>query len=215
MPYTSGRMVFPEVCVVLRSPIRSVLCMIVLLPAGCAPRITRLQLQEIDPSGHSGDFFQDFGECFYSLRPGGDLSIVLRFEAPATVDPRQTIRQVVHLRCFWQPRPGVTDAEESMINGSVCYVMQTGVTAISYEGGMFVSFKIDRRKKRITGKLESSELKPLRRRAGAQGPFGTLFAKGTFVGVEHPRRVTAILNEMERHLGVRPVYTPRRTPFVR
>jgi hypothetical protein len=197
----------------LTTRLTSVLCLA--LAAGCAPRATRLQLQEVDAAGQTRDFFQDFEECYYALTPAGNLNVVMRSQIPSTVDPSQIIEQVVHLHCFWRPVPGTTYAEESMINGYACYMIKTGRAAVSYEGGMFATFKINPRTRRITGKLESSELKPLRRQAGAKEPFGAAFAKGTFVGIEHPRRVTGTLREMERLLGPRPEPEHRDRPFVR
>jgi len=185
------------------------------LPVGCAPKITRLEIREAKHGARLGKLFQDFQECYYALSPGGNLDVVMRSRVPSEIDPTQNITQVGQIHCFWHPRPGVTYAEQTMINGYICYMIQTGGTAVSYEGGLFVSFKIDPRKHRITGRLESSQLKPLRRRGDATPPFGVAFAEGTFVGVEHPRRVTGMLNEMERLLGPRPDYQQPKVPFVR
>lgn len=182
---------------------------------GCAPRETRLEIQAFRDDGETELLFQQFETCYYALSAGGHMDIVMQSETPSRIDPTQTILQAVHLRGFWKPLPGTTLAEETMINGTVCYMIVTGTAAVGYHGGLFISFKENPRRGRLTGKVESSRLTPLRKRGGAQEPFAAALAKGTFVAKRDRRRVVKILNEMERRLGPLPEYVHKERPFVR
>jgi hypothetical protein len=189
---------------------------IALVPlVGCAPRETRIEIQSFRSGGEAELLFQEFDTCYYAMTAGGHMDIVMQRETPSQVDPAQTIAQAVHLRGFWKPIPGTTLAEESMINGTICYMIVTGTAAVGYQGGLFMSFRENVKLGRLTGKLESSRLEPLRKRGGAKEPFASALAKGTFVAERDRRRVVKILNDMERRLGPPPEYVPKEKPFVR
>lgn len=182
---------------------------------GCGPRETRIEIQSFREDGEVELLFQQFDTCYYALSAGGNMDIVMQSETPSQIDPTQTILQTVHLRGFWKPIPGTTLAEETMINGTVCYMIVTGTAAVGYQGGLFISFKENSRRGRLTGKVESSRLVPLRKRGGAQEPFAAALATGTFVAKRDRRRVVKILNDIERRLGPLPEYIPKERPFVR
>lgn len=185
------------------------------LLVGCAPRETRIEIESFRSDGEVELLFQEFDTCYYAMTAGGHMDVVMQRETPSQVDPAQTITQAVHLRGFWKPIPGTTLAEKTMINGTICYMIVTGTAAIGYQGGLFMSFKENAKKGRLTGKLESSRLVPLRKRGGAKEPFASALATGTFVAKRDRRRVVKILNDIERRLGPPPEYVPKERPFVR
>jgi hypothetical protein len=168
------------------------------LVIGCeAPvRQTRLELTVFGQDGRRQHHYADFGEAYYQLS-GGTLELVLRSERPSSLDPTQTITQILYLKTFWQPMPGTTYVEASQINARVQYAMLTPPTGVRYDGGAFVSFRINKRTGELTGRIESGSLAPRFRMGDAVEPFGAARFTGTVRATERPREVVNTLQMLE------------------
>ena len=92
---------------------------------GCTGGETRIDLTTFDKNGQARRHYAEFRRASYRLSGGGTLELVLRSERPSSIDPTQTITQIVYLKSFWTPRPGTTYAEASQINARVQYALIT------------------------------------------------------------------------------------------
>jgi len=169
------------------------------LVIGCEPlvRQTRLDLTVFEQDGRQHHHYTDFSAASYELSPGGTLELVLRSERPSSLDPTQTITQILYLKTFWQPMPGTTYVEASQINARVQYAMLTSPTGVRYDGGAFISFSIDKRTGILTGRIESGSLAPRFRMGDAVEPFGAARFTGTVRATERPRDVVNTLQMLE------------------
>ena len=184
------------------SPMRVVAATAVMLAgflgAGCGPKATRVHIRDFQDPDAPRTLYQEFDEAYYRLDAAGGLQLVLRREVPSREVPSETIAQIIHVETFWEPKPGVTYAESSMVNATLTYLICSGRTGIAYQGNGFVSFAEDRRRQKLGGKIEAAELTPVAVRGRPPRPFGQAHLEGTFHAVRHPRRATAVLNEMKR-----------------
>lgn len=165
--------------------------------AGCNQQETRIDLTTFDQEGKPQRHYSEFRRASYRLSHSGMLELVLRSEQPSTIDPTQTITQVVYVKSLWTPKPGITFAEESQINARVQYAIVTAPTGIRYDGGGFISYKRDRRTGEMVGKIESGTLTPRLRMGNAVEPFGTARFTGTFSAQENPRDVVQAVYTLE------------------
>jgi hypothetical protein len=168
------------------------------LLVGCAPKVTRVHIRDFQDPDAPRTLYQEFDEAYYRLDAAGSLQLVLRREVPSREVPAETIAQIIHVETFWEPKPGVTYAESSMVNATLTYLICSGRTGIAYQGNGFVSFAEDRRRQTLAGRIEAAELTPVAVRGRPPRPFGPAHLEGTFHAIRHPRRATAVLNEMKR-----------------
>jgi len=180
---------------------------LLVLLAGCSSRTTKLQIRSFDADGQTTDLFERFEEACFSHDARGSLDLVFRSVKPSAVDPSQVIRQIVHINAFWQPIPGRTFVEPTQCNATICYMIGTGPVSISYEGGGFITFKMDWLKRYLTGQIESGELAPLRRVGRPKDLLGQAQISGEFRAKRDKSRVLAILSGLRRELGPMPRYT--------
>lgn len=160
--------------------------------AGCdasQAKQTRIELTTFDDDGNAQRHFADFTVACYRQSGSNRVEIVLRAEQPSRIDPRQTITQIVHIREFWNPRPGVTYADSSQRNVRIQYAVLTPPTGVRYDGAGFVTYRIDRGTGELTGRIEAANLRPAYRMGDAVAPFGPALITGTIRARHDPGRV--------------------------
>ncbi|HSW44964.1 MAG TPA: hypothetical protein VLM89_05290 [Phycisphaerae bacterium] len=150
-----------------------------------------------DPNGREHRHYADFQEASYQAMPGGVLELVLRSERPSSVDLTQTITQILYVKSFWRPQPGTTFVESSQINARAVYAVLTPPTGVRYDGGAFISYKIDRNTGELKGTIESGSLVPRYRLGDAVEPFGSCRFTATIRAAERPRDVVTTLQMLE------------------
>ena len=182
------------------------------LATGCeAPHTSRLDFTLFESDGRVNRHYANFSEAFYRMSAGGTLELVLRTEKPSTIDPTQTITQILYLKSFWRPVPGTTFVEATQINARVQYAVLTPPTGVRYDGGAFVSYKIDKRTGMLTGDIESGSLSPKFRMGDAVEPFGAARFTGHVRATEKPRDVVSTLQMLESQFS-RPIETSPAAP---
>lgn len=164
----------------------SLLAVGLLLPVGCGPKVTRIELQTFEANGTTSRHYTDFTRAYFKRLPDGRIELSMRSQQPSRIDPTQVITQVVHLQTFWNPRPGTTYFESSQVNTRIQYAILTPPTGVRYDGGAFVSYKIDRLTGEAVGHIESGDLAPKFRMGNAIEPFGPARVTGTFRATENP-----------------------------
>jgi len=169
----------------------------ILAVVGCNDPETRIDLMTFDENGQAQKHYAEFRRASFRLSHGGALELVLRSEQPSSIDPTQTITQILYVKSLWTPKPGITFAEESQINARVQYAIITPPTGVRYDGGGFISYARKRRSREIVGKIESGTLAPRLRMGDAIEPFGTARFNGTFCAVENPRDVVTAVQMLE------------------
>lgn len=180
-----------------------------LMLAGCQrPVPNRIAITTYDDPLSPRVYTTDFTEAYFSEAPGG-LEVLLRWKEPSRLDPTQDIEQVVHVRAFWKPVPGITRAERDMLNASLQFMILTPPTAVCYEGAGFLTFRLDRQGRTLTGDLESGELAITRTVGGAQQPFGPARISGHIQAVNDRRQLVRLLHDAQIMLGVPGTATPR------
>ncbi|HOB74321.1 MAG TPA: hypothetical protein PKG54_07325 [Phycisphaerae bacterium] len=170
-----------------------------LLIAGCRtpPTRTRIDLITYDEAGQQRRHYTEFRRAAYRMSPGGRVELVLRSERPSSVDPTQTVHQVMYIRCFWNPQPERTTVDSSQIDARVQYALLTPPTGVRYDGAAMVTWRYDKRTKKLAGWIESGTLTPRFRMGEALEPFGPANFSGTFVAEEKPGEVVETAQAME------------------
>ncbi len=177
--------------------------------AGCAEQTTRFHIVDYRDAQQVERYSQSFDQCYYRHDPAGNLDVVIRRSAKS--DDGQPVTQLIHMRTFWRVQPGRTYAESSMINATVSYLISSWSVGAAFEGSGFLSFKTNRRRDRIDGRLELSFLTPQRRLGQADKLFERAELSGEFSAELDEAKVVSILNEMTRLFGPLPDYIPPAT----
>lgn len=158
--------------------------------AGCGgPKATRIELQTFEENGKTSQHYTEFSRASFKRTSDGRLEVVLQTEQPSRLDPSQTITQVVHIQTFWNPRLGITYAESTQINARIQYAILTPPTGVRYDGGGFVTYKVDWLTGEVAGYIESGDLVPKFQMGNAVEPFGPAKVTGTFRARENPGEV--------------------------
>lgn len=172
--------------------------------AGCQqPKATRIELTAYDESGTPKLYVTQFSRSSYRHTAGETVELVLRAEQPSTIDPTQTITQVLYIKEFWNPRPGTTYVEPSQINARVQYALLTPPTGVRYDGAAFLTYQIDPYTGVLTGAIESGSLAPRYRMGEAFEPFGPSTFTGTIVATENAADVVEAAQMLESLFGKR------------
>ncbi len=168
------------------------------LSTGCTgwirPTETRLELVSYDDTGRQ-EHYAEFSETYYAKNASGLLELLFIEQSPSTVDPAQTIEQIVYIKEFWNPRPGRTYAQATQTNAHVIYAMLSLPTGLRYDGASFLTYKMEGDE--VAGWIESGNLKPRYRMGGAVEPFGPATFKGTFRAEENAGRIAEIRHQLE------------------
>lgn len=159
---------------------------------GCGSPVTRINLTTFDAQGQTSQHYATFPQAGYRLTPGGTFELVLQTRRASTLDPTQTITQLVYVKCFWTPRPGTTYAEPSQINARVQYAMLTPPTGVRYDGSAFLCCRRNPRTGELTGEIESGTLSARFRMGDAIEPFASAKFTGSFTAREDPREVVRV-----------------------
>ncbi len=188
--------------------------LLLVLLIGCSQKVTRFDVVDYAASGESQRYVQTFDECYFCADAHDNVDIVARVST--TNDDGVPTTQVVHLRTFWITRPGTTNAERSMINATVGYLIVGGATGATFEGSGFLTFHVNRKGDRMTGELERSMLTPQRRLGAADRLFERAELSGTFAATRNKARVVEMTHDLRRRFGPMPDYDPSsRIPDVR
>ncbi len=181
---------------------------VAILISGCGPEVTRFDIIDYQAGESPREYFQGFDTCYYARDAHGNYDIVAKHSMVDEAGAPTT--QILYIRTFWTSRPGRTLAERTMINATVCYAIISGRDGATFEGGGFASFKENRRRDKIVGKLELSSMSPQRRLGEAGQLFSRAEISGTFVSTQDKMRVIDTLNELHRLFGPLPQYDPSR-----
>ncbi|MCG3137709.1 MAG: hypothetical protein HJJLKODD_01559 [Phycisphaerae bacterium] len=195
---------FQKTCYLL-----SGLCLVL---GGCSSTpYNRMMITDYRSGGQAAEHYEDFTDAYYRLANDGTADIILRKSAPLPQDPRAQLQQIVHLRAVWKPFPGRTHAESSMINTQICYAIISTTMAVSYEGGGFMDYSPKTFSDVVVGKLEAGDLQPTRRSGAGLDIFNTARISGHYRVTRDDRKVTRLINEINRALGDPPRYEPDRS----
>jgi hypothetical protein len=152
---------------------------------GCSPTGNRLNLVTYDEAGKAKTHYTDFRRASFRQTSDGKIELVLHSQQASKVDPTQTIEQVVYLQTFWTPRPGTTYVDSTQVDTRIEYAIMTPPTGMRYDGGGFITYKIDKITKEAVGYLESGNLSPAYKMGDAVEPFGPARIYGRFRAKEN------------------------------
>ncbi len=175
-----------------------------LVGAGCAGQTSVFEIVDHRDSGPPKRYRETFDEAYYDLDGTGNVNIVLRRSEPSKSNPHADVTQVIHLRTVWRSIPGETVAERTQINGTVNYALLSGRIGATFEGAGSVFFRENKRRDALRGSLDLALLKPKRRLTAGSDIFKHAELSGKFHAVRDPRRVTRIVNDLNRLFGPPP-----------
>lgn len=177
---------------------------LLLLACQQPPTRTRINLTAHDANGQPQRHYTDFRRAYYQVSAGGLVELVLQTERPSSVDPTQTINQILYVRSIWNPHPGRSAVEASQIDAQARYAMLTPPTGVRYDGSAMITWKLDKKAHKLSGWIESGTLTPRFRMGEAMEPFGPANFSGTFVAEENPRVVVETAQALESQFN-RPI----------
>jgi hypothetical protein len=176
---------------------------ILLAIAGCASHPPQIQLTTYDEDGCPDCHHASFSQAAYRASAGGLLEMVLETESPSSVDPTQTIRQVVYLKTMWYPQPGRTYVEATQIDARMLYAILTPPTGIRCDGSAMLTYKWNNAGKVIKAHIESGTLVPKYRMGDAVEPFGPARFTGEVTLYEDAGQVVKTLQFLETQFRTR------------
>jgi len=199
----------------VRSATHACVCaMLILATTGCEPRSTRFQVVDYGPTGEQGRFFEEFDECCYARHPNGTVDVVARRRGRLMGQEEEPTTQVIHLHCIWRPVPGSTAVESTQVNATISYWILGPLGGVALEGGGFVFSQENHSRDTLTGNVESSALRPVRRIGQGPSLFDRVELTGKFRAVHDRRRTIRLINEMKTQFGPLPRYeAPPPGPF--
>jgi hypothetical protein len=187
---------------IARSPARAGWCaLLVLLCAaggGCGgDDSTRIELTTQDAAGEPQIHYTRFERAAFQRMPGGGIRLALRTEQPSTIDPTQTITQILYVEELWNAIPGTTYVEPTQVNALVRYAILTPPTGVRYDGSAFLTYRKEKLSDGVKAAIESGKLLPRYRMGNASEPFGAARINGTIHAIEDPAMVVRIAQELE------------------
>lgn len=180
--------------------VKATVCLLVVL-CGCnrAP-VNRVHLTDHRASAAPRAHFEDFEHGYYRVDTAGLVEIILR-KRPDATEPDE-IEQLLRIRTYWQARPGLTHARDSMLNARLSYCLFRGSSGISYDGGGFVRYSLD--DNTIEGVFEGAQLQPTRQVGQNLLIFENAVVSGRFEVIRDDRMVFRLANQIEQRLGTLP-----------
>lgn len=182
------------------------------LLVGCTPFTSTFSVVDYRLGEGPSRFVETFPEAYYDLDSEGRASVVLRRTTPGKLESTGAITQVIYMRSFWRPVPGVNISDATQINATVSYVILMGESASSYDGTGMVYFKENKSEDAIIGSLDLAVLRPTRQAGNGAALFQNAEVAGRFRARRDGRQVTRIINEMESIVGPLPANFPSPTP---
>ena len=187
-------------------PIRIVsLLMLILvgLLAGCSQRVSSFRITNYRDRGQLERFQEVFPEAYYATDPRGNVDVVLRYQRAADSGDAVDLTQIVHIHTVWKSIPGSTVSSKTQINGTVTYVIISGNTGATFEGGGSILFRENKRDGTLTGTLDLAYLRPKRQMTVSPLPFERADISGSFVATHAPRRVRRLIRDIDVAFGTR------------
>jgi len=181
----------------MRSQIDRIGLGLVVLVAGCCHNAPRMNLTTYDECGQPQEHFTHFSHAVYRVIPGGPLEMVMETETPSSIDPAQSIRQVIYLKTFWYPQPGRTFVESTQMDANTMYAIMTPPTGIRCDGSAMLTYKWNNKGEPIKAYIESGILTPKYRMGDAVEPFGPSRFTGRVTLYEDPGEVVKTLQYLE------------------
>lgn len=168
----------------------SFLGMFCLLMVGCSPDHNALSLHSVDQQAL---FSQDFASAHAAELPDGSVHLVLLDDglgnppesngSPVASSNRIPLRQVVHIRLFWNTTNSAPRGDPSATNAAIdWYLTEAGdgnsANMIHYHGAGWVTFESD--KDGVSASIKSASLSPAEVRGTMKDPVGACVLNGTF-----------------------------------
>lgn len=171
------------------------------MAGGCGRTPNRLDIASFKEGVGPRSFRQKFEEAHFGRRGRESFDIVLQSRQPSRSAPTQSIRQIVHVRTFWRPIPGDTWADDTGVTAAVRYYVLHGDSGMCYEGGGYVDVKLDRKGKRLLGRLGVVHIKPGRHFGPDKDPFGSIQLGGRIKATLNESRTSAVVRRLMRDFG--------------
>src|SRR5437870_428676 len=173
--------------------------------SGCASRnrVPRVEFTTYDENGDCETRLAHFSRAAYRASPGGLLAIVMEGESPSSIDPTQTIRQIVYVKTLWYPQPGRTYVEATQMDATMMYAVLTPPTGVRYDGSAMLTYKWNSTGKEIRARIESGTLAPAYRMGEAIEPFGPSRFLGEATVYEDPGQVVKTLQFLKTQFSER------------
>ncbi len=170
---------------------------------GCAGSGSVFEIVDYRPDAPPNRYREVFSEAFYAFDGSGNVQVVLRRSQPSAEQPHLEITQIIHLRTVWRPIPGETVAERTQINGTVTYCIMSGNLGATFEGAGSIFFSHNQRNDVLEGSLDLAMLGPTRQLTSTSDFFDKAELSGRFTARRDGRRVTRIVNDINRRFGPR------------
>jgi len=170
--------------------------------AGCSEDVSRFVIVD-HRQGQAAEIYREqFPDGYYRIDEDGNADVVLRRSSEMTGPGTRPIEQIIHLRTFWRSRPGITVADQTQLNATVCYAIETGRSGALFEGSGSLLFYVDEEAGRLRGELDRAVLTPTQKLYREREIFERAQISGTFYAQEDPRRVVRLINEINRKFRV-------------
>lgn len=167
--------------------------------AACAPRDTRFRVVAFKNTGTEEQYEQAFADGTFGIDNQNRFSVAFERDDSETGDA--TSNQLLLLRVFWRPLPGITYAEETQTNAHIIYCLHRGPDVITYEGAGFVYFTLSRDGLTMRGRIESSSLVPARVSGQPEDYFGPCHLTGRFTAESDQRRTADAHRSLRQRVG--------------
>ncbi len=178
------------------------------ISTGCHRPAGLFEITNYIDVGETEQLHEVFDEAYYMTSDDGNVDVVVRRGSRNDIDELNRLTQIVHIRSVFSPIEDRNKIESSMINGVVGYSIIGDLGAVCFQGAGFASFSENRSRHTLTGKLEQSSLRQVRRIGEIGDIFNRTRLSGKFKAVRDEKAVVRILNEMNRFLGPQPRYVP-------
>ena len=172
--------------------------------AGCSSPVSRFQIIDHAGTHETHRYSATFSEAYYDIDGLGNLDLILRRGPDLHTADGSEVTQLLHIRSVWRSIPGMTNANPTQVNGTICYALVGGNTGTTFEGAGSVFFDHNADKGTLSGTVEWALLRPRRRLSSAKPLFSHAEISGEFHAVRDRRKVVRMVNEIDRLFRSRP-----------
>ncbi len=173
---------------------------------GCSAPVSRFQIIDHAGSQETHRYRATFVEAYYDIDGLGNLDLILRRGPDLRGGDGSEVTQLLRIRSVWKSIPGMTNANATQVNGTICYALVGGDTGTTFEGAGSVFFDHNADKGTLWGTVEWALLKPQRRLSSAKPLFSHAEISGEFYAVRDRQKVVRMANEIDR------LFRPRSAP---